>query len=218
LDKYRNFFSISKVDLFILALGITSFLDIFINSYNFYFVSIFFDLLLVLIVFAVLLPYSRLSLYLQKKYHIDNDTKFKLAIFLYFLTKGPIIIQYSFEPTYIFVYLVLILATGYSLSKWYKNNFLHKDAIISKNAHLLTLILLIITLVCKINTSFEYRSKKSLIEFTSLSWNAVNQDSNEKSNTAWRKIRSYYRYYGSQNSCLPTEKYCYMNTSRSKTR
>lgn len=156
---YRKIFSLNKTELFIFIIGLTSFLDIFVHAYNFYFVSFFVDLIAVVVIFSVLLPYSKLGAYLQEKYKIDQTTKLKLTIFLYFLGKGLINIEYNFEPMFGIIYLIIIAAILLSLSKWYIDNFSLRNSMIFKNIPLFMLIVIVIALTYRINNSFEQSEK-----------------------------------------------------------
>lgn len=153
---YRKVFSLSKTELFILIVGLTSLLDIFIHAFNFYFVSFFVDLITVVVIFSIFLPYSNLAAYIQEKYKIDQTTKLKLTIFLYFLGKGLIDIEYNFEPIYGIIYFIIITAIALSLLKWYTDN--HYPLIL-KNISIFTLVLVIITFTYRINNSFEQSEK-----------------------------------------------------------
>lgn len=153
--KYRKFFFLSKVNLFILIVGLTSFLNILLHFFNFYFLSFFVDISIVAIVFFVLLPSAPLNRHLQEKYKINDETKFKIIIFLYFLSQGLINIEYHLKPIDGIIFLILALLIALSMSKWFIDNYLHHDSSILKKIYSITFIVIAGTLFYRIDNSFE---------------------------------------------------------------
>ena len=167
-SNYRKYFSLSKINLFILMIGLTSFLNIFLHLFNLYFLSFFVDILTVAIVFFVLLPYAPLNKHLQEKFKINEETKFKIVIFLYFLGQGLINIEYRLRPADGVIFILIALLVALSMSRWFMDNCLHHDSSILKKIYSVTFFVIVGTLLYRIGNSFEECQKYQISYYNTL--------------------------------------------------
>lgn len=159
-EKYRKcLFLPEKVDVFLVIIGLQSFFNALLKIVNFDFLSFVFYFSMTIVIFVVLLPFLQLSKYIQEQCKIDKEIKLKLAIILLFLVYGIVTFSTGYQPRYGVSFILIALAIGFTISKWFANCFLSHDFTIIKKLYSITFVLFIIGFCIKVEDSLEKTDK-----------------------------------------------------------